>query len=142
MIRYEIISKAEIPPTPAAANGDRYGEWIAMARRFMLCDQSQAIKVRLDDLSHAAAISSLHTAARKVGLKLSTMRDGNILYVTRIATGEGTEKKPHPYQCHYCGAKGRTTRKIKTCCGDQVCQKKRRKKNREQYRTRRKAARA
>ena len=142
MIRYDIISKAEIPPTPPAANGDRYGEWIAMVRRFTLCGPDQAIRVRLDGQSHAAAISSLHTAGRKVGLKLSTMRDGDFLYITRLAIGEGIEKKPHPYQCLYCGAKGRTTRKIKTCCGDLVCQKKRRKKNREQYRARRKAARA
>lgn len=139
MIRYDVISKTEIPPTPDSHNGDRYGEWMAMVRRFLLCGPDQAIRVRLDGQSHAAAISSLHTSARKVGLKISTMRDGDTLYVTRMATGEGTAKKPHPYECRFCGSKGRTTRKNKTCCGELACQKKRRKINREQYRARRKA---
>lgn len=140
MIRYEVISKADIPPTPDAGNGDRYGEWTALARTFMLCQPDRALRIRLDGITHATAISSLHTAARKVGLKLSTMRDGDILYVTRLALCEANEKKPHDYKCRYCGATGRTTRKIKTCCGNLDCTKKRRKKNREAYKARRKAA--
>lgn len=139
MIRYDVISKADIPPTPDAANHDRYGEWVAMARRFLLCGPDQAMRIRLDGMTHAAAISSLHTAGKKVGLKLSTMRDGDILYVTRLAIGEGNEKKPHPWTCQFCGTTGRTTRKIKACCEAEVCQKKRRKNNRLAYRARQKA---
>ncbi len=140
MTRYEVISKADIPPTPSSCNRDRYGEWLAMARTLLLCGTDRALKIRLDGLTHATAISSFHRAARQIGLKLSTMREGDILYVTRTGTGEGNEKKPFEWTCRFCGATGRTTKPTKVSCGSDVCQKKRHAANARAQRARLKGA--
>lgn len=141
MIRYDVISKAEIPHCQSHQldNSEHYGEWVAIARTFKLCDTTQALRIDAFGISHAAIISSLHGACRKVGIRITTLRNGNAVYVTKIGETTPEPTKEKTFVCKHCRRKLRTFRPRQKWCSDRTCQEARRREIKERLAQRKKA---
>lgn len=127
-LNYEVIAKSAIPPAPAR-HRPYNGQWLALARliRDRLLPQ-EAVVLRLGTLAYNSAVSSLHCAAKEVGVRLSTLHFGNELYIVRTAVTApqsrwGKRRREEP--CVYCGEVYCTTRPNQRTCGRDACRRKR-----------------
>lgn len=129
MIDYRVIQKSAIPPTPPATN-ENYGEWLAIARLLAKLAPHEAIAVELQGRNCAGVVSSLHSAGRVAGVRISTMRSGDRLYCFRIGT---TIPAPPPkrwdFQCMACKRWKTGNRRGQKYCSEDGCQRERKNKN-------------
>lgn len=133
---YSIINRRDIPPMPPATN-ERYGEWLALARTIRLMPADRAVCIELGGMSPATAASSIHGAARRVGIKLSTMRISGKLYAVRVGTQEPLADRRIKFTCKHCRLEMESTTPNQEYCNALVCQGARKRKNNRALRDRR-----
>lgn len=134
MIDYRVISKSAIPPTPPSTN-ENYGEWLAIARLLDLLAPNEAVEIELAGRNAAVVVSSLHSAARSIGLRVSTMRAGDRMYTFRVGQVEPTHQpKRFTFQCLACKQLRATKWKRQKYCSETQCQRARHNKNSNAWR--------
>ena len=131
-LNYRVIKKSEIPPPPPPHN-KRYGQWLALARLIRMLEPDEAVEIALTpELYASKAITSIHGAARAIGVGISSLTTPTHLYIVR--TGK---KEPQPVwgvtrynkACAHCGVEFDTARKWQEYCGKVECVKARKRKN-------------
>ena len=133
---YKIIHRSEIPPCPPSTN-EHYGEWLAMARMIRLMQPDRAVRVELHGMSSSAAVSSIHCAARRVGITVSTMRLRDQVFVVRTGVTEIESNPPMTFDCKHCRQTCETTTPNQEYCRKVECQGARKRKNNQAVRERR-----
>lgn len=133
---YKIISRSEIPPCPTPTN-EHYGEWLAMARTMRLLAPDQAVRVNLEGQTSSAAVSSIHCAARRVGITVSTMRLRDRVFVVRTGVTNIQPNPPMTFNCKHCRQTCETTTPNQEYCRKVKCQGARKRKNNRALRERR-----
>lgn len=133
---YKIISRSEIPPCPPSTN-EHYGEWLAMARMMRLLPAEKAVRVNLEGQASSAAVSSIHCAARRVGMTVSTMRLRDCVYVVRTGVTNIQPDPPMTFNCKHCRQVCETTTPNQDYCRKVKCQGARKRKNNRALRERR-----
>ena len=128
-IDYRVIQRSAIPD-PEPPNKDNYGEWTAMMRLLRGMESSEAIEIHIGDMDYTNVIGSLHCAAKKTGIKISTMRVNGTLYVVRTAKREIPKVKPTLFRCGACN-EGKRGRKGQKYCQARACQRERHRRNLE-----------
>lgn len=138
---YTVVDKRELPPpldrTPKP--GIDHGTWVNLMRLLAILPTDKAIRVSLNrGWLRTSVVSSLHSAARLVGLKVNTCSDARAVYVVRVGkrppkglTDLGTGA------CRYCGERFAKKRKTQEVCGREDCQKQRVRDNNREYEARR-----
>ena len=124
-IEYRVIPKTEIPRTERTAA--YYGQWRSLLRLLMYIEKGQAIEVTLPPhLQMRDGTNTIHRAASKSGMKITTKRVGIKVYVYAIKKPEKWIEpkgwKVTPGQCQYCGRDGLPRPWSKTC-GSIECKK-------------------
>jgi hypothetical protein len=137
-VTYTIIKRSEIPLPPPSTN-EHYGEWLAMARMMRLLAPDQAVRVELKGQTSSAAVSSIHCAARRVGMTVSTMRLRDQVFVVRTGVTEIEADPPMTFDCRHCRQTNETTTPNQEYCRKAECQGARKRKNNRALRERRRA---
>lgn len=136
-LEYRVVPKSAIPSTPPTTN-ELYGQWAALARLLPRLASSEAVEIELGRLSPAVAVSSLHGAARVVGVKISTMRVGGRMYVFRTGvTGKARRPMVWEYVCKCCKGVKKGKRPKQEYCPEKECQAERRRVNNRNFYNRR-----
>jgi hypothetical protein len=135
-VTYSIIPRNQIPPTPPSTN-ENYGEWLAMARMIHLLPAEKAVRVELKGQTSSAAVSSIHSAARRVGITVSTMRHRDQVFVVRTGVTDITPNPPMTFGCKHCRQVCETTTPNQEYCRKAECQGARKRKNNQNLRARR-----
>jgi hypothetical protein len=122
-LEYQVIKKTQIPAQRAPHN-DRYGQWLAMMRMVAMLEPDEAVEVPLrSDMIVRNVLGSFHTAARKVGLRVSTMTSMEAIYIVRTARTNPREALLHRVVCQACADEFKTSRAWQKYCGRAECRK-------------------
>lgn len=122
-LEYRVISKSQIP-APRAPHNDRYGQWLAMMRMVAMIEKDEAVEVPLrSDMIVRNVLGSIHTAARNVGLRVSTMTSMDAIYIVRTARTDPRKALLHRVVCEACADEFETSRAWQKYCGRIECRK-------------------
>lgn len=143
-IPYTVVKKRDLPPPRSRARkpGMDHGAWVRLVRLVAILAPDEAVRVSLTrGWTKASVMSSLHSAARLVGLRLNTCTDerDRWVYVVRVGRREPvTTPGPGMGVCRYCGQEYQKVRHKQEVCGERVCQLARVRDNNRAYDARRK----
>lgn len=143
-MKYQVIDRRDVPPMPKSlTRSQTYGEWLALARTLRLLPPTKAVALQTDDnvFDDRAALTALHKASRRAGIKVTAMRINKVLYAWKLrVVGPDKPNQVWEFRCKNCGVIGETDRKNKEWCSEPVCQKEReRSRWRERYAEKKKA---
>lgn len=136
---YTTINKSEIPPIPKQ-NHERFGEWISLARHMVLLPADKAFCIELGGMRINTASVSLHTACKRVGVKVSTTVIAGCMYVVRTGYQEPVGDPPRHFVCDACNGDGVAVMPNQKYHSSKRCQEIRRSRNLKAMKEKRKAA--
>ena len=124
-LEYQVVSKSSIPPTPK--HSKRYhGEWTALMELMRKLQPHECIKLTIsDDMSERAVTTSIHSAAHRRGLKVSTHIAMPYVFVVRTEKGE-YKSSCREVECANCKYTFQTYNKKSLYCASVECQNARR----------------
>lgn len=136
-IHYRVIQKAEIPSFQYS-KGRRDGEWVALATLAKMLAPSEAIELNIPSSQYASTtISGLHSAASVVGVKLSTMRTGKVIYIVKVRDVEPTLRRKmagKTFTCRHCERTLKQSSPSQRYCGREDCQRAKKREFSREYR--------
>jgi hypothetical protein len=100
-----------------------------MARMMRLLPADKAVRVYLQGQTSSAAVSSIHCAARRVGITVSTMRLRDQVFVVRTGVTAIEPNPPMTFECKHCRQTCETTTPNQEYCRKAECQGARKQKN-------------
>lgn len=124
-LEYQVVSKSSIPPTPK--HSKRYhGEWTALMELMRKLQPHECIKLTISDgMSERAITTSIHSAAHRRGLKVSTHISTPYVFVVRTERGE-YKSSLREVECANCKFTFKTYNKKSLYCASIECQNARR----------------
>ena len=103
MLEYRVIPKADIPD-PDPLSKENYGEWARLMRLMRLLSPQEAVELEIDGLDYTNVIGSIHCAAKKMAVRVRTMRKQGRLYIVRTGLMQLTPARKCTITCAACGS--------------------------------------